>query len=117
MICEKCNANMNYFTEESSCGWTCPDCGWEIVTSSQAPWANDLTAYTLSVVANNTSTINDIKAISKAGNINSLESKKQLISGGVLKEGSASDIASAIQLLAKNNIAFTVTPEFPYNVD
>lgn len=36
MICEKCKADMNWFSEDSVQGWVCSNCGWNLMTTNIA---------------------------------------------------------------------------------
>ena len=48
MRCEKCNNEMNYFQENQTCGWTCPQCRNSIATTYVSNLQLDETLYTLS---------------------------------------------------------------------
>ena len=116
MICEKCNLEMEYFRKGSSCGWTCPKCGDGIVTSYQEPWSNDFVRYTVSLVAKPSPSTDMIKTVAKVSGINSVRAKYLLVNGGLLIEDSASKIIKLLSILSENNISYTVSPEFPYEL-
>ena len=92
MLCEKCKTNMIYIRENSVQGWSCPVCGWEILTTYIDKMLQDMTEY--SVCIKNIANIDKdkIKVISQIA--------------GVIKK--------AICKLENVNIPFEVTPEFGY---
>ena len=47
MLCEKCKINMIHICENSVQGWSCPVCGWEILTTHIAKIYQDMTEYTI----------------------------------------------------------------------
>ena len=45
MICEKCKANMNWFSEDSVQGWVCSSCEWNLITTNINKIYEDMTEY------------------------------------------------------------------------
>lgn len=114
MICENCNSEMVYFTKYQSCGWKCPKCNWNIVTSNIDPKDTDDTLYTLTISANNAVDKQAIKIISKTGKLSVVAAKNALVSGCTFTELNARFVAEMAKALAESNINFTIFPDFPY---
>ena len=114
MICEKCKANLVYFRNGSSCGWSCPKCNWGIATTFREPWEDDNTLYTINIKPTPEVNLASIKSISKVLGLNSLKTKELLKSGGTLQEEYAAGIIEKAQTLFLANICFTISPDFPY---
>ena len=114
MICEKCNAEMLYFTEYSSCGWRCPRCSWSIVTSNTDPMDLDETQYTLMIPACEQIDREAVKAFAGAAKFNIVESRKALHEGVTFNDQSAGSVSKIAKALREHHIVFTITPEFPY---
>ena len=114
MLCEKCKVEMNYFREGQCCGWACPKCGDDVVTSYFDPIQLDNQTYTLTLIPNSNATVEDYKILSKAGNLSLINAKKKAESGELIAEGRATEIKKCYDLLKTSSLAFEITPEFPY---
>ena len=127
VLCEKCGEQMISTNSEHTIGMTCPKCGWGWVTSYFDPIATDDTDYSIFIKANNPAIPSTIKLISDITGVNFLQAKKLLCSGNdelvyKAKNESASTMykAQRVQAVAKKlkeaDIAFTITPDFPFEV-
>ena len=116
MKCDKCGAEMTYFHEDSSCGWTCPDCGNGLVTTYVEDIDLDETVYTISLNQNNTTKMPAIKLISKLSGKGFVTAKEMLTAGNYSHEGHAKEIKEIAASLKAAGISYKVTPDFPYEV-
>lgn len=116
MICEKCGNQMQYFRYESTCGWTCPQCGWGIATTYHDPIELDECVYTI-IIPSQEAALDAIKTISSIFSINYIEAKKSLLNGSLRASGKAKDIRDMAALLAGRRVAYKIEPEFPYPLD
>ncbi len=127
MICEKCGAEMKEIISELSPGMKGPDGGWGWVTTSINPIVNDRTDYEIRIMPGCSQHIENIKLLAEIMGINFLKAKNLLGSNQpelVYKahDESASALAKAQRVqhvahrLKKAGVAFTITPDFPYDV-
>jgi hypothetical protein len=115
MKCEKCNSEMIGFKEKSVQGVKCPNCGWSILTSYINEINTDNTVYTISISKVKKVNISQIKLIAKLVNVNYLQAKEILLSGKTkIYEAKAPKIKKMIDDLEKEEISYTVFPEFKY---
>lgn len=115
MICEICGTKMEPFQSKSSCGLICPNCGFGIARSWAEPIDEDWTDYTITLPAGSKADTAAIKAIASVGNLNYLEAKKAIEQGcECLVVEKARAIAEKKVLLEQADVAFEITPKFPY---
>lgn len=115
MLCEKCKTNMISICENSSQGWSCPNCGWGIVTTYLDEIYQDAKVYSIYIKSIMDIDKDKIKLISKIAGVNYVVAKQMLEKGNVciLKE-KAVNIKVAIDKLKMVNIPFEVIPKFHY---
>lgn len=79
MICEKCSADMHKFNKVSVQGWSCPNCGWSILTTYIGREWEDITEY--SIYIRNVTNINKdkIKLISNICGVNYIAARRLLL--------------------------------------
>ncbi len=115
MKCEKCGNEMQYYEQELTCGWSCPECGWGLVTTKLNPMFEDSTTYTIFLAEGNTPNIEVIKTLSKVCNQNYLSCKALLANpDSMLFSGKAYDVADKKKLLDDSRIHYRIDPIFPY---
>lgn len=112
MICTNCNNEMTFFQKYGSCGWRCPNCSDELVTTYIDPVYEDETDYTLSIHPVEDPTSAMIKVVSKIMNCNFLNAKRKISSGEATIQGKAITILKVIAELQENAISYSITPEF-----
>ncbi len=116
MICEKCSNQMQYFRDQSTCGWTCPQCGWGIVTTYHDPIDLDERIYTI-IIPPQEATLDAVKSISTIFSVNYIEARKSLMNGSLRASGKAKDIKNKATLLSGCSVVYKIEPEFPYLLD
>ena len=114
MLCDKCNIEMVYFEEGLCCGWTCPKCGNELVTTNINDIQFDQQMYTISLAPCSDASVDDYKVVAKIGNLSLINAKKIIENGGTIVEGRATRIKEGYNLLKATTLTFDITPEFPY---
>ena len=115
MLCEKCKTNMIYVRENSVQGWSCPVCGWGILTSYIDEIYQDMTEYSIYTKSIEKIDKDKIKVISRIAGVNYIVAKQMLEKEGIcILKAEAIDIKKAICELENVNIPFEVTPEFNY---
>lgn len=115
IICEKCGSEMECFIKDSICGTTCKNCGWGWVTTYQEPIKLDNASYTLCIKQIENPSIGTIRCIAHLLACNFLEAKNKLQNKIIFTEKAIAILDIALEL-KKNNITFTITPDFPYEI-
>lgn len=115
MLCEKCKTNMIYVREKSVQGWSCPTCGWGIVTTYIDKIHQDMTEYSIFTKRVANIDKDKIKVISQIAGVNYIVAKQMLEKEGIcILKAKAIDIKKAKCELEKVHIPFEVIPEFNY---
>jgi Na+-translocating ferredoxin:NAD+ oxidoreductase RNF subunit RnfB len=112
--CPNCGYELHETIIGSSLSCKCEHCGYAYCTTIAEGIEWDSRDYTIIIQRDNSATLNQIKMISSVSSLNFLESKKLLLSGGILLKDRATNIKSKIDKLSEVNIKFNVTPEFKY---
>lgn len=113
--CEICGGEMEYRRDETTQGWYCTNCGWNVVTSYIEPIYEDVTTYNVFSSRNIQVGVEQLKAISKIKNINFIEAKHVLeTEGNLIYKGKAVEIKEVRDKLEKNMVEYYMKPEFPY---
>ena len=113
MLCEKCKTNMIHVRENSVQGWSCPICGWGILTTYIDKIHQDMTEYSIYIKSVTNIDVDKIKVISRIVGVNFLVAKQMLEKEGVcILKAKAMDIKKAICELENANIPFEVTPKW-----
>lgn len=112
MLCEKCKTKMIHVRENSVQGWSCPVCGWGILTTYIDKIHQDMTEYSICIKSVANIDKDRIKVISRIAGVNYLVAKQMLEKEGVcILKARAIDIKKAICELENANISFEVTPK------
>lgn len=112
MLCEKCKTKMIHVCEDSVQGWSCPVCGWGILTTYIDKTHQDMTEYSIYIKSVTNVDVDKIKVISRIAGVNYLVAKQMLKKEGVcILKAKAVDIKKAIWELENANIPFEVTPK------
>lgn len=79
MACEKCKANMHWFSEGSIQGWVCSNCGQSVITTNISEVYEDTTEY--SVYIRNVNGVNNekIRLIDKTAGVNYIFARRMLM--------------------------------------
>ena len=115
LICEKCNANMNWFSEDSVQGWICHNCGWNLITTDIGEIYKDTVEY--SVYIKNGGKVNNekIKTIARIAGVNFINAREMLIEKhACILKGKAPKVKAVIEELGKSEIEVEVIPKFRY---
>jgi hypothetical protein len=106
---------MVYGHDESTITWTCPNCGWGVVTTYMPPIKQDVTKYEILLSENLSPKPNQLRALSHISGANFLQVKKLLESDdSFLFKGKATDVLPIKKELEQEEIAFRITPDFSY---
>ena len=115
MLCEKCKTNMIHVHENSLQGWSCPVCGWGILTTHIDKIQQDMTEYSICIKGIANIDKDKIKVISQIAGANYIVAKQMLEQEGIcILKAKAIDIKKAKYELENVNIPFEITPEFDY---
>ena len=114
MRCEKCNNEMNYFQENQTCGWTCPQCGNSIATTYISDLQLDETLYTLTLEPTDSASASDLKVLSKLSGLTVLKAKQLTINGGIIATDKASLIKEYRDNLELTGLKYIISPDFKY---
>lgn len=115
MVCEKCKHQMVYQRKNSVQGWSCPICGWSILTTYIDEIYQDTTEYSLYIKNESEIDREKIKFVAKIANVNFIFAKQMLEGKEVcILRAKAPKIKEAIAELQKLRIAFNVSPLFKY---
>ncbi len=114
MICEKCNAEMEYFVEGYSCGWKCTRCDMEYVTSYCDPIMLDENEYRITIEKTDNPSALQIKLVAEICRCNFINSKEKLLNGFAIEAKSAKDTRSILSKLKNANLGYVVSPDFEY---
>ncbi len=110
MNCKKCNTEMMAFTEGSTCGVKCPNCGYNIVTSCLANNELPEENYTIMVGTIDEPQVSVLKMIANICRCNYLEAKKKLKSGLEFKGLTAYEAQMILQQLRSEDMHYTIKP-------
>ena len=116
IICEKCGSKMEYFIKDSTCGTTCKNCGWGWVTTYQEPIKLDTADYELCIDPIINPSVDNLRCIASLLGCNFITAKNKLQDKIVLMRKAIAILDIALKLKS-NNIAFTIMPEFPYEIE
>ncbi|MDE7223180.1 MAG: hypothetical protein K2O34_05310 [Acetatifactor sp.] len=115
MLCEVCKRDMIPVRRGSVQGWSCPDCGWGVLTTYIDEMYLDTTDYCIYV--RNITDINKdiIKLISGIAGVNYLAARQMLVKGDAcILKAKAPEIKRAIEKLQEADILFAIIPEFQF---
>lgn len=111
MICEKCNEEMQHVLEDSTQGWICPICGYNILTTYLKNEDCNNTTYSIILKKNSCIDTKKIKILSHIAGVNYITAKQMLVNGNdCLLEARAYEIKEIIIQLSSANIDFEVKP-------
>ena len=116
MTCEKCGTQKIYFQEGSTCGWTCPKCGWGVVTTYHEPIELDDCVYSLHILPQEAK-MPAITAAAGVFSVNYLEARRGLLDGTLHVDGRAKYIRDVCALLSSSEVLYKVEPDFPYPIE
>lgn len=115
MICEKCKANMNWFSEGSIQGWVCSNCGWNLMTTNIDEIYEDTIEYSIYIKNMNEINKEKIKSIARIAGVNYIIARKILMESRVcIFKDKAPKVKVVIEELDKLKIQFEVIPKFKY---
>ena len=115
MICEKCGTKMEWCKDGHLITWICTNCGDAVATSFFEQFEIDTTVYHIFIVPIAKVTVKELKVIAEVANCNYIEAKQKLETApNEIFHGNALEIMSIRKKLQESNLAFTITPDFPY---
>ena len=113
--CPICGRDMIKIVDGSALNFKCNNCGYGEATTIAEGIEWDSKEYEINIIIGNDVTIEKIKALSKISSLNYFECKSILLQGGLLTKGRAIEIRDKIKMLEKNDINYSITPEYSYN--
>ena len=115
MMCEVCKKDMVPVRRNSVQGWSCPNCGWGVLTTYIDEIYQDMTEYCVYVRNVDNVDKNKIKVVSQIAGVNYHTARQMLVDGDVcVLKAKAPEIKNAIDKLQEAEIPFEVTPEFVF---
>ncbi|MDE7340357.1 MAG: hypothetical protein K2N80_07310 [Lachnospiraceae bacterium] len=115
MVCKKCGEAMNWSIDGSTQGWSCPVCGWGIVTTYIDEIDIDQTEYCIYIKNMTIIGMEIIKIVAKIANVNFMIAKQMLQEKeACILKARAPEIKAAIAKLQESDIDFMVSPVFRY---
>ena len=115
MLCELCNTKCEYRIINSTQGWFCENCEWNVITTYIPEIDRDEESYSVLLDKNVPFSTEIIGIISKIKNINYLGGLNWLKSSdSVLYKGKALNILEIIDILEKNGLSYSINPKFPH---
>lgn len=115
VLCEKCKTNMIPVRGNSVQGWSCPVCGWGILTTYIDKIYQDMTEYSICTKSIANIDKDKIKVVSQIAGVNYIVAKQMLEKEGIcILKAKAIEIKKAICELENGNIPFEVISEFNY---
>lgn len=115
MICERCKESMIQINEGTVQGWTCPKCGWNVLTTQISKIYDDMTTYSVYIKKTVETDKEKIKFIAKIARVNYIRAKQILMKGNAcLMKGKAYEVKEVINGLSELGIQFEVIPVFNY---
>lgn len=115
MLCEKCKTDMLHVCENSVQGWSCPTCGWGILTTHIDKIYQDITEYSIHIKKTTDIDKNKIKLISKITGVNYREAKEILDEGDIcILKSKAPKVKEVRDKLIEADILFEIEPAFNY---
>ena len=96
-------------------GWSCPICGWGILTTYIDEIYQDTTEYSLFIKKDTSIDIEKIRLVAKIAGVNYIGAKQMLVKGDVcILKAKAVEIKKVINELQVAQILFEITPPFRY---
>ena len=108
---------MKPYQEGRTGGMLCPQCGWGWVTTISSAIDADETLYTVKISKLGKITNDMIKLYAKLSGTNCMQTKKALEEGNAEISGLATDIQKMLPRLYEAGLEFTITPDYPYDID
>ena len=113
--CDECDIDLVYCQQESTITWTCPACGWDLVTTYISPIYQDINKYEIFLLKNISPKVDQLRVIARISGLNFIEAKKLLGSDeAFLFEGKAADVLPIKTQLEQEEIGFRIVPEYNY---
>jgi len=116
MKCDKCGTEMVYFIKGLSCGYKCPKCNWNLVTTYIPPIHLDKIQYSIKLFPTENPSIDMIRVTARLFHCNDPASKKYLQFGTGSLTDKAEIIQSIARALSKAGISYSISPDFPYEI-
>jgi uncharacterized Zn finger protein (UPF0148 family) len=117
IACEKCGSEMRPYQEGRTGGMLCPKCGWGWVTTITSAIDTDETLYTVKISKPSKMTNDLMKLYAELSGTNYVQTKQALEEGNAEISGLAADIQKMLQRLYEAGLEFTITPDYPYDID
>ena len=114
MICEKCKEKMIWKIDGSTQGWSCPECGWNVITSYISEINLDETEYSIYIEKPLKIETEKIMIISKIANVNYIVAKQMLEEEYCILKARATKVKDTINKLEELDIKYHVNPSFKY---
>lgn len=96
-------------------GWSCPVCGWGVLTTYIDQIYLDATEYSIWIKKVKNINLDKIRIISKIAGVNYIAAKQMLEKDSVcVLKAKATDIQKAIENLENADVPYEITPEFKY---
>lgn len=115
VFCEKCGSEMTPYKKGHTSGMICEKCGFGWVTTCNEEIEVDETIYEISLLKDTNVSTEKIKVVSNEFAVNFLTARKMLTDGqNIVFKGKAIKVKEKKEELDKNNIRYSIIPEFSY---
>lgn len=116
--CHKCNNDMTFMLEDHTLIWTCPQCGFQLMTTHFSELETDTTVYSVILERTEKYTPAEIRLVAEIAQCNFLQAKTVLDTGNcVLLRSTAQNVLTTARKLKENGLRFHIQPEFPYQLE
>ena len=105
IITERCGAGVTY---------TCPKCGWSVASTEFYPIDLDDTQYVIRLAEGTPASKEILSLVSHMTGKNFIESKKIIENCDIIFAGRAREIVKQKEHLAEQGVSFVIEPDFPY---
>lgn len=112
--CPKCGNTMKVVHEPGSVAWVCTHCDYSEATTESDALHNDETIYSLTLLDNDSTNLDVIKALSRFTGLNFMQVKDLINNPKEIAHGFAYEILEKKKYLDDNGIRYHITPDFKY---
>jgi hypothetical protein len=114
--CEKCGHLLEALRSRRTEGLFCPNCGWSVVTTYTPEIELDKTLYEILIIGGDYRSLDQVKLLARAGNMNLLAARKFLQEGSpfVLVKSNAAATTKVRDQLDSAGLSYQISPPFPW---
>lgn len=116
--CPRCGGELEEINEGFTCGGTCKNCDWSVVSTYIPEVLADTTQFEIRLMNGNHRDLRHLKAVAYFTGVNFLEARQLLQGppGFAVCSGRASEILKVVEKLNLAGLNYEIVPPFPYPV-